>query len=191
MFLSREKVSCRRYKMDEQKRKLYRGTLCVVRREDDRYLMRLETQGINKGCWIFPGGDYEILQDGTRTEFSAECAIRETQEEMGITPLNPKLRALIYFDNRKRIFPGKREVANFDYQAAYFCSHDFEGEFRKTGPEGNKQGAFTYEEATKLPMHPGDLKILDALTRMPLHHVFEGVVVHNGLSLESADFLAV
>jgi len=177
--------------MDEQKRKILRGTLCLVQREDGRYLMRLETKGINQGCWIFPGGDYELLQDKTRTELGAECAIRETQEETGITPKDLKLRAIIYFDNRKRTFPGKTEIASFDYEGKYYFTKEYIGEFQEVGPDGRRQGWFTYEEAKKLPMHEGDLKILDALERMPSLRVFEGVIVHNESKLESANFLVI
>jgi 8-oxo-dGTP pyrophosphatase MutT (NUDIX family) len=175
--------------MDENQRKLIRGTLCIVKRKhDNRYLLRFETKGINANCWIFPGGDFEYLADKQRIELGVECAARETQEETGISPQNLRLRAIILFDNKKRIFPGKTEVANFNYQGIYYYTEDYIGEFREVGPDGRKQGWFNYDEAMHLPMHPGDKAILKALETIAQEEIFEGVIVHNIGDLESATF---
>ena len=175
--------------MKEEPRKLIRGTLCILKK-DEKYLMRWETKGFNKDFLIFPGGSYEKVQLVERTELGAECAARETLEETGIRPIDLKLRATIFFDNKRGIFPDKTEVANFDYQAFYFSTENYTGQFTERGPEG-KQGWFRYEEARKQPMFEGDRRILDMIARIPAKEVFEGVVVYNGTALESATFLRI
>lgn len=176
--------------MDRPKRKLYRGTLCVIHKEG-KYLMEFQENDINSGCWIFPGGGYNLTPDGTRTELGIECASRETREETPYKPLRPRLIALIFFDNRFRIFPGKTEVADFDYDARYYYSQEFEGEFNERGPEGHKIGWFTYEQLRELPMHEGDRRILEAIVKRPEGSIIDGVIVHRGDRLERADFALI
>ena len=176
--------------MDEQIRKLYRGTLCVVF-SNGKYLMRFNKTGINANSWTFPGGSYKLIGENLRTEFGVECATRETKEETDITPLNPRLRARIFFENRRRIFPGKKEVADFDYDASYFLATSYEGELKAVGPEKTKQNFFDFEKALTLPMPPGDLAILRELNKRDISKVFEGVIVYNGINLESATFRTI
>jgi len=177
--------------MDTNARKLIRGTLCVIRDLQGRYLMRHQIGGINNGCWIFPGGDYDIVEQEDRTELGPECAKRETREETGITPNNPRLIARIFFDNRYRIFPGKTQVANFDYDADYYFADRFSGELAPIGPEGTRQDWFNYEDARKLQMHQGDLAVLEKLEQtisVSSNIVIGGVIVHEGSNLKSATF---
>jgi 8-oxo-dGTP pyrophosphatase MutT (NUDIX family) len=174
--------------MDTERRKIIRGTFCIIRREDNKYLMRLEKSGINAGCWIFPGGDYEILKSEDRTELGIECAARETREETGITPINLKFKARIFFDNRYRIFPGKSETANFDYDGDYYFTEEYNGELKPISPDGREQKGCTYEDARKLPMHEGDIAILDYLESSPKEAIFGGVIVHEGRRLKLAKF---
>lgn len=175
--------------MNETDRKIIEGTLMILK-VNEKYLLRFETKGINKDCWIFPGGSYEREENGAR-ELAVECATRETREETGLTPIKPKLKARIFFDNHKRIFPGKTETANFDYDALYFISQEYTGTLKETSPDGRKQAWFTYEEAQNLPMHPGDKEILKALERISGDRVFEGRIVHNKSDLESAVFVDI
>jgi 8-oxo-dGTP diphosphatase len=172
--------------MKESERKIIEGTLCVLYSKE-RYLLRLETEGINKGCWIFPGGSYERAESGVR-ELGVECVIRETEEETGMTPIRPKLKARIFFDNFKRIFPGKINIADFDYDALYYISTEYIGEFKKISPDGREQKWFRYDETLILNMHQGDREILKALERIPRERVFEGNIVHKGTDLEFAVF---
>ena len=160
--------------MDKQKRKLYRGTLCILY-QNGRYLMRFETAGINKNMWIFPGGSYKQLESG-RMETGSECTSREAQEETGLTPLDLRYRARVFFDNHLRIFPGEKDIADFDYDATYFQTSQFSGEFRDISPDGRKQAWFPHEEAIRLPMHEGDRELLRAI--QGLNCCFEAVIVH-------------
>lgn len=172
--------------MKTNDRVIIEGTLLILKIKG-KYLLRLEQGGINNNCWIFPGGSYDRELSGAR-ELGVQCAIRETQEETGITPLEPRLKARIFFDNFKRIFPGKTEVASFDYDALYFYTENYNGELKEISPDGKKQGLFTYEEALNLPMHEGDKEILKALEKIPSNKVFEGRIVHNGSKLDLAVF---
>ena len=175
--------------MKTDERKIIEGTLFLLK-VDGKYLLRLETEGINKDCWVFPGGSYEREDSGER-ELGVECAVRETEEETGLTPLKPRLRARIFFDNFKRVFPGKTEIANFDYDALYFISGDYTGTFREISPDNRRQDWFTYEEILNLPMHEGDREVLKALERIPSERVIEGRIIHIGSKLENAFFTAI
>ena len=62
------------------------------------------------------------------------------------------------------------------------------GKLREVGPDGRKQGLFTYEETLKLAMHEGDREILKALEKIPNDRIFEGRIVHNGSKLELSIF---
>lgn len=170
--------------MKDEVRPIIRGTLCVVIK-DCKYLMRLENGGINDGCWIFPGGSFDDIQGEDRRELGVECATRETQEETGVTPINPILKATMFFDNRYRIFPGKTEVASFDYQGLYYQAEDFEGELKPTHKDC-RQGLFLYREAKTLHMHEGDRAILKAIHFSRSRECLDGVIVHEGNKLKLA-----
>jgi 8-oxo-dGTP pyrophosphatase MutT (NUDIX family) len=178
--------------MDDQERTLYRGTVCVIR-PNEKYLMRFQETGINAGCWIFPGGSYKLRPNKRRIELGVECATRETQEEIGVNPLNPILIGRVFFDNRFRIFPGKRKRATFDYDADYYFTEKYEGEFKDIGPEPEKmrQEAFGFTEAIKLPMHEGDRAILRWIEHRRNSRPFSAVIVHRGKKLERAFFTGI
>jgi 8-oxo-dGTP pyrophosphatase MutT (NUDIX family) len=175
--------------MKTEERKIIEGTLFILK-VDRKYLLRFEIEGINKNYWIFPGGSYERNNSGAR-ELGIECAVRETKEETGLTPLKPRLKARIFFDNFKRTFPGKTEIANFDYDALYFISGDYTGKFQEISPDKRKQNWFSYKEALNLPMHEGDKEILNALERIPYEKIIEGRIIHNQTKIESAIFTAI
>lgn len=66
------------------------ATLCFVLREDQVLLIE-KKRGLGQGKVNAPGGRFE---DG---ETAAQCAVRETREELGITPLNPEERGILRF----------------------------------------------------------------------------------------------
>lgn len=67
-----------------------RATLCFVV-EGSRILLIRKLRGLGKGKVNGPGGKIE------QGETATACAIRELQEEVGITPINPELFAEISF----------------------------------------------------------------------------------------------
>jgi 8-oxo-dGTP diphosphatase len=174
--------------MDENQRRILRGTLMIIRRADGKYLLFHETKGVHKGMWIFSGGSYDTIKTEDRSETGIECVVRETQEETGITPINPRFKAKIFFDNHLRIFPGETKIANFDYEGAYYLSTDYSGEAKPISPEGKEQGWFSYEETKNLPMHEGDRRFLEILEKSPLEKVIDGVIVHEGSRLKTDHF---
>ena len=66
------------------------ATLCYIRK-DGRLLLIRKKRGIGAGKINGPGGKV----DPGETPLSA--AIRETQEEIGVTPLHPELRGELWF----------------------------------------------------------------------------------------------
>jgi len=168
-------------------RTLARGTLMIIRREDGKYLLFHETRGVHKGMWMFPGGSYDQLQED-RSETGAECAVRETTEETGVSPINPRFKAKVFFDNHLRIFPGQSEIASFDYEGAYYLTTEYKGEVQAISPEGKEQGWFSHQETLSLPMHEGDRKFLEQLETAPLEKIIDGVIVHGGSKLKTYSF---
>lgn len=67
-----------------------RATLCFVVRDGEILLIR-KKRGLGAGKVNGPGGRMEP------GESARECAIRETQEELGITPLDPEWRGDLHF----------------------------------------------------------------------------------------------
>jgi 8-oxo-dGTP diphosphatase len=67
-----------------------RATLCFVLR-DAEILLILKKRGLGAGKVNGPGGRIEP------GESSVACAVRETQEELGVTPLNPEWRGELFF----------------------------------------------------------------------------------------------
>lgn len=67
-----------------------RATLCFVIR-DGQILLILKKRGLGAGKINGPGGRIEA------GESAIEAAIRETQEELGVTPLNVEERGVLHF----------------------------------------------------------------------------------------------
>lgn len=90
-------------------------TLCfVIDRAQKKLLMILKKRGQGEGKWNTPGGK---IQPG---ESALNAAIRETQEETGITPIQAKEVGLLEF-----YFP---ESKSWDNICQVFLAEKFEGE---------------------------------------------------------------
>lgn len=87
------------------------ATLCFVI-QNDRVLLIRKKRGVGAGKINGPGGKVES------GETMLESAVRETREEVGITPIDPVLRGLLTFD-----FTG-REILH----CGVFLTHAFAGE---------------------------------------------------------------
>jgi 8-oxo-dGTP diphosphatase len=91
------------------------ATLCFLLREEEVLLIE-KKRGLGQGKINGPGGRFE---DG---ETGAECAIRETQEELGVTPLNPQERGVLQFQFQD----------GYSLQAHVFTATEWEGEAVET-----------------------------------------------------------
>ncbi len=87
-----------------------RATLCFVVRENEILLIR-KKRGLGAGKVNGPGGR---IDPG---ETPRQCAIRETQEELGVTPLDPEWRGELYF----------QFVDGYGLQCAVFTARGCEG----------------------------------------------------------------
>jgi len=69
---------------------LVHATLCFIVK-DGRILLIMKKRGFGKGYWNGPGGKVD------NGELPINCAIRELEEEIGVTPLNLKNRGKLEF----------------------------------------------------------------------------------------------
>jgi 8-oxo-dGTP diphosphatase len=102
-------------------------TLCFVINSGKILLIRRK-KGIGKGFLNGPGGR---IKKGER---ALDCAIREVQEETGITPIKPKKFGFVefYLDNK------------MTYRAYIFVAEDFSGYLKET--EAAKPGWFPLDK---------------------------------------------
>lgn len=77
---------------------------------DGQWLLvrRTEASGHNAGLWEWPGGKVERNRDGIPSETFEAAAIRETNEEVGLTPLGLKPLSIV---EAHPILDGKRAGA--------------------------------------------------------------------------------
>lgn len=87
-----------------------RATLCFVVRGGEILLIR-KKRGLGAGKVNGPGGRLEP------NETPLECAVRETQEELGVTPLAPEWRGDLHF----------QFVDGYALHCAVFTARDCEG----------------------------------------------------------------
>ncbi len=108
------------------------ATLCLICRGDEVLLIR-KKRGLGAGKINAPGGR---LDPG---ETPLQAAIRETQEEVGLTPLNLELRAVLRF----------QFTNGYGVHCSVFYAPDCEGEMVETDeavPIWTALDAIPYEE---------------------------------------------
>ena len=88
-----------------------RANLCFIRRGDDVLLIQ-KKRGIGAGKVNAPGGKIEP------GETALEAAIRETREEVGVTPHSPRKRGELRF----------QFLDGYSLHCTVFVAHDCEGE---------------------------------------------------------------
>jgi 8-oxo-dGTP diphosphatase len=122
-----------------------RATLCFVLRGEEILLIR-KKRGLGAGKVNGPGGR---LEPG---ESEAECAIRETQEELCVTPLEPEWRGELHF----------QFLDGYGLHCAVFTASDCEGEAEETdeaAPLWTRLDAIPFDEMWADDVHwlPGVL----------------------------------
>jgi 8-oxo-dGTP diphosphatase len=114
-------------------------TLIYLRR-DSQILLAMKKRGFGIGKWNGPGGKVE---PGETIE---QAAIRECQEEIGITPHNIKLVGRLHF-----FMPND---PNFEHDCSIFSCRDWEGE--PTESEEMRPEWFTEQSIPYADMWPDD-----------------------------------
>ena len=92
-----------------------RANLCFIVRGDEILLIR-KKRGFGAGKINGPGGKVEP------GETALGAALRETEEELGVRPLDAELRGELHFQFRD----------GYSLHCAVFLAHDFAGEPRET-----------------------------------------------------------
>ena len=92
-------------------------TILFLRR-DDEILLAMKKRGFGMGKWNGVGGK------ASPGETEAEAAIRECQEEIGVTPVNPKLVGTIKFY--------EKTDPTFGHHAHIFVTEEWRGEPTET-----------------------------------------------------------
>lgn len=136
------------------------ATLCYLKKNNQTLMIHRtkKDNDIHKGKWNGLGGK---LEPGETPE---ECAIRETQEEAGLTVVNPILKGVLTFPN----------FANDeDWYAFVFIANEFEGDLIDS-PEG-KLKWIDDAELLNLNLWEGDRIFLPWLER---HRFFSGKFVY-------------
>lgn len=116
-------------------------TLCYLE-QNGCYLMLHRTKkekDINKDKWIGIGGH---LEEGESPE---ECLVREMREEIGVTPVSPKLRGIITFVSDRY---------GTEYMFLY-SAEAYQGELSSDCPEGELQWV-EKDRISSLPLWEGD-----------------------------------
>jgi 8-oxo-dGTP diphosphatase len=122
-----------------------RATLCFIIRDNQILLIR-KKRGLGAGKINAPGGRLEI------GETPHECAIRETQEEVGLTPIGVQERGQLHF----------QFADGYSLHCTVFTASDFTGELIETDealPLWTSIDAIPYEEMWADDIHwlPGVL----------------------------------
>ena len=83
----------------------------------------------NSGYCTLPGGKLENCEKGLKNiEGRVKSSKRETEDETGISLINPVLRGVILFDNKDRIFDNWPNPDNFLVQI--YSATEYDGELR-------------------------------------------------------------
>lgn len=141
-------------------------------RKDDQILLAMKKRGFGQGKWNGVGGK----ADPGENEYQA--AIRECQEEIGVTPIKPKLVGKIkFYDNAD---------PSFGHHAHVFLATEWEGEPVET--EEMRPQWFTLANIPYDKMWADDIFWLPIMLEGAL---FEATITLNGDVLASHDIQKV
>ncbi|MDX9893200.1 MAG: 8-oxo-dGTP diphosphatase [Patescibacteria group bacterium] len=89
--------------------------------QNDKVLLGKKIKGLGEGKWLGIGGKVEM------GETIYQTVIRETQEEIKVTPLDFEEVAIIDF-----YFPLTKQFTNWNFRVHYFIGHKFQGQVSPT-----------------------------------------------------------
>jgi 8-oxo-dGTP diphosphatase len=144
-----------------------RATLCFIIRDNQVLLIR-KKRGLGAGKINAPGGRLEI------GETPNECAIRETQEEVGLTPIGVQERGQLHF----------QFADGYSLHCTVFTASDFSGELIETDealPLWTAIDAIPYQEMWADDIHwlPG---VLNGSTFRGYFHFDNETMLTNNVS---------
>ncbi len=126
----------------------------------------------NSGYFTLPGGKLKDEERGLRSlKGRLESAVRETEEETGIRPINPVLRGVILFDNTERVFKNWKNPDNF--LVYIFSATNYEGNAKRS-EEGTPR-TVPLDKIGEVPSNQGDVKMYEWLKD---GRNFMGVIAH-------------
>lgn len=137
-------------------------------RKDNQLLLAMKKRGFGQGKWNGAGGKAEP------GETSIEAAIRETKEEIGVTPADPELVGIIKFY--------EKTDPSFGHHAHIFVADKWKGE--PVESDEMRPQWFAYDDIPYDDMWDAD--------RLWLPHVlnnqlFEGVITSNNWQIGDGD----
>lgn len=157
------------------------GTICFLRNSGLTLLLyRIPGEAdLHHGFYVPPGGK---TKEGER---GLDCIVREFREETGLTLIEPKLRAIVTFDNRGRILGGKENPE--DWLVEVYEASNYNGELRGENPKA-KPFWVSESDFPTTNMHEGDIRLIDFLYNQEREGVFEILVKHSGVKLERFEY---
>ena len=152
---------------------------------DEKVLMvkkPIREQDPNSGFYTLPGGKLEDDERGSNPRGRLESAIREMQQETGLTLINPRFRGVILFDNLGRTFDNWPNAP--DYLVYIFSSVRYSGKLINEGDEGEIPVWIPEKDLSNLPKDRGDIKIYEWL-KDP--RFFMGTIRHKRKEIDEAN----
>jgi ADP-ribose pyrophosphatase YjhB (NUDIX family) len=132
----------------------------------------------NSGYITLPGGKLKEDEKGlNNSEGRLKSVLRETEEEVGIKPVNPVLRGIIFFDNKDRTFDNWKNPDNF--LVYIFYAENYRGKVRKS--DEGKPRTVSLDKVGEVPSNPGDEKMYEWLKD---GRNFFGVIKHKGNEID-------
>jgi 8-oxo-dGTP diphosphatase len=157
------------------------ATISYLSAEDKVLMMKKKVRenDPNSGLYALPGGKLDSNEKGLdNLDGRLESAIRETNEETGLILIKPKLRGVILFDNKERIFPNWKNPT--DFLVYVFSAKNYSGELKGEGNEGTPLW-IDERDVPLVPKNAGDELMYGWLKDK---RYFEGVIKHKGNILD-------
>ena len=132
----------------------------------------------NSGLFTLPGGNLKDFEKGSNRSGRLESVVRETEEETGLTLINPVLRGVILFDNFERIFDNWPNPQ--DFLVYIFSSQEYTGALKEETKEGIPLWVCR-SFVDRIPKNEGDARIYEWLRDS---RYFIGTIKHKGKVLD-------
>lgn len=150
---------------------------CVLEREKLTMIHRVHKKtDIHYGTYIPPGGKIE------KGELPYEAFVRETIEEVGLTPETYQELGNVFFDNEERLKPCG-DPFTFNVDARLYLVARTSGDLKSHDDNGNDILEVHVNRIHDLPMHEGDRFLWDHILNKRSGR-FEAYVRQKGYNLD-------